>query len=63
MRKELGKWPMDIAKYVTTAVILTSVLGDIQNKVILYSVSFISVACSLGWGLWLVREKQQKKED
>ena len=36
MKKELGKWLMDIAKYLTTAIILTSVLGDIQNKIVLY---------------------------
>lgn len=32
MRKELGKWLMDIAKYITTAVILTSIFGDIQER-------------------------------
>ena len=55
---------MDIAKYLTTAVILTSILGDIQNKVVLYSVTFVAVICSLGWGLWLVRDnKKQDKEE
>lgn len=31
MRKELGKWLMDISKYITTAVILTSIFGDIAQ--------------------------------
>lgn len=66
MKKELGKWLMDIAKYITTAVILTSVFGDIKDRTILYIITFIAVSCSLGWGLWLVSDsstKKQKKED
>ncbi len=53
---------MDIAKYLTTAVILTSTLGDIQNKIVLYSVTFVAVICSLGWGLWLVRDNNKKQD-
>ncbi len=62
MKNELGKWLMDIAKYLTTAVILTSILGDIQNKIVLYSVTFVAVICSLGWGLWLVRDNNKKQD-
>ena len=36
MKKELGKWLMDIAKYITTAVVLTSIFGDVQEKWIIY---------------------------
>ena len=32
MRKELGKWLMDIAKYITTAVVLTSIFGAVEQK-------------------------------
>ena len=32
MKKEFGKWLMDIAKYITTAVILSSMIGDIKQK-------------------------------
>ena len=31
MKKELGKWLMDIAKYIVTALLLSSVFGDMQN--------------------------------
>lgn len=31
MKKELGKWLMDIAKYIITALLLSSVSGDMQN--------------------------------
>ncbi|MGL4806223.1 MAG: DUF6722 family protein [Bacteroidales bacterium] len=55
MKKELGKWLMDIAKYITTAVILTSIFGKISDKYLLYIVAFLSVGSCLGWGLWLVK--------
>lgn len=58
--KEFGKWLMDIAKYITTAVILSSMIGDISEKGYLYTIAFILVAVSLGWGLFLVRDKQKK---
>lgn len=42
MRKELGKWLMDIAKYLVTAVLLSSIITDMSNSWILYlSVSFL----------------------
>jgi len=59
-KKEFGKWLMDIAKYITTAVILSSMIGDIREKGYLYTIAFILVAVSLGWGLYLVRDKQKK---
>lgn len=37
MRKEFGKWLMDIAKYIATAIILTSIFGDIKQKWIIYA--------------------------
>ena len=38
MRKELGKWLMDIAKYLVTAVLLASVFSDITERWIVYVV-------------------------
>ena len=37
MKEEFGKWLMDIDKYVTTAVILTSIFGEIEKKWIIYA--------------------------
>ena len=42
MRKEFGKWLMDIAKYITTAVILTSIFGEIDQKWVIYVGGIIS---------------------
>jgi hypothetical protein len=36
IKEELGKWLMDVSKYIATAVILTSVFGEIQQKWIIY---------------------------
>lgn len=52
---------MDIAKYITTAVILSSMIGDIKDKWYLYSIAFVLVAVSLGWGLYLVKDKKKGK--
>lgn len=61
MKKEFGKWLMDIAKYITTAVILTSIFGEVEQKWIIYLGGLISVVITLSSGLWLVREKKEKK--
>lgn len=60
MRKEFGKWLMDIAKYITTAVILTSIFGEIEQKWIIYAGGIVSILLTLGIGLWLVRDKEKK---
>lgn len=59
MRKELGKWLMNIAKYITTAVILTSIFGDVEQKWIIYLGGILAVAFTLGWGLYLVKDKKE----
>ena len=51
---------MDIAKYITTAVNLTSIFGEIAQKWIIYVGGIISILFTLGIGLWLVRDKKEK---
>ena len=60
MRKEFGKWLMDIAKYITTAVILTSIFDEIDQKWVIYVGGIISILLTLGIGLWLVQDKKEK---
>ncbi len=59
MKKELGKWLMDIAKYITTAVILTSIFGEIEQKWIIFLSGMLAVGFTLGWGLYLVKDKKK----
>lgn len=59
MRREFGKWLMDVAKYIATAVILSSVFGEAE-KWILYFVGGLSVLVALICGLYLVSDKDIK---
>ena len=61
MRKELGKWLMDIAKYMVTALLLSSTFGDITNPLIVACV-VVASAATLGAGLWLVRNTNRKED-
>ncbi|WP_368661047.1 DUF6722 family protein [Duncaniella muris] len=61
MRKEFGKWLMDIAKYITTAVILSSVFGEVETWII-YVIGAVSVIVTLCWGLYLVDDKHAAKK-
>lgn len=62
MKKEFGKWLMDIAKYMTTAILLSSVFSDMQNVWVYVSV-IGAVLLTLIVGLVLVREKQKVEEE
>ena len=61
MKKEFGKWLMDVAKYVLTAILLTTVFGGMENNVLIFVLGLIIVAITLGWGLYLVSDKKDKK--
>ena len=65
MRKELGKWLMDIAKYVLTAVVVMSLVSDLGDvRWLIYVLGLLTTAVCLGVGLILVRDKDTKvKED
>lgn len=61
MKKELGKWLMDIAKYMATALLLSSAFGDMGNLLVVISV-IIATALTLFVGLLLIRDKKEEKE-
>lgn len=60
MKKEFGKWLMDVAKYMVTALLLSSIFGDMSNPLVLVSV-VMATASTLGAGLWLVRNERDKE--
>ena len=62
MKKEFGKWLMDIAKYLTTAVLLSSVFNDIKESWVNYLVVSIAIVLTLLTGLLLVKDKKEEKE-
>lgn len=59
-KKELGKWLMDIAKYMTTAVLLSSLFSDIDNwPWYVYLLIVLAVLITLGVGLLMFKEKKE----
>lgn len=59
MKKELGKWLMDIAKYIATAVILSSVFGEIETWQ-MYVIGSVAVVGTLLSGLSLLSDKPER---
>ena len=42
MKKEFGKWLLDIAKYMVTALLLSTIFADMQEPVIFYIAALFS---------------------
>ena len=59
MKEEFGKWLMDIAKYVATAVLLTTIFGGMEQKWLICAIASVVILTTLGMGLWLVRNKKE----
>ena len=62
VKEELGKWLLDVAKYVATAVVITSFVGEFTSRWMLYVVSILLVSCCLGTGLWFIRKSNKEKK-
>ncbi len=60
MKEEFGKWLMDIAKYMTTALLLSSAFSEMDNPWIITS-AIIASALTLFIGLWLLKDKNSNK--
>lgn len=56
MKKEMGKWFLDVAKYLTTAVVLSSAFNNIDSW-IMYVCAIISILAMLFIGLFLISDK------
>lgn len=61
MKKEFGKWLMDIAKYLATAVLISSVFDSLEEPFVAYWICGCAMFFSLLLGLLLVREKPNEK--
>ena len=53
MKSEFGKWLWDVAKYVATAVLIASFLGDLNPKWVMYLFGTIVVVLLLVIGYLL----------
>lgn len=61
MKKELGKWFLDISKYIVTAVVLSTIFSDLQESRTLYIFGSVASMLTLFWGLFLVKEPPTPK--
>jgi hypothetical protein len=58
MKKEIGKWFMDVAKYIATAVLISSFLGSFSEKWLVYVLGATLVALCFATGLVFIHEKK-----
>ena len=61
MKKEFGKWLLDISKYMTTAILLSSIFTDFGGNW-LYILVIVTILSTLAGGLFLTREQNKKEE-
>ena len=60
MKKELGKWLMDIAKYMATAILLSSVFNGIEEWAwYVYALIVVAVLVTLVVGLSKIKDKEE----
>ena len=59
--KELSRWFWDVAKYVLTAVIISTFLGSFQdNAAMLYILSFTTVAALVAIAIFIEKKSNKK---
>jgi len=64
MKRIFAAWLMDIAKYVVTALVLSTVLTDLVSGWLFYVVSLglVTVIVLLGFILYKLADKEESKE-
>ena len=60
MGLEFGKWLMDVAKYILTALLLATFLGDMNSAGTIASI--VLMLGMLGIGLWLVKKSSNNNK-
>ena len=65
MKREFGKWLLDIAKYMVTALLLATIFKDMYDPIIIYLVVILSFVILI-LGLYVIydsdlEEKKLKK--
>ncbi len=65
MKKEIGKWFMDVAKYIATAVLLTQIFGGMADSMYLIIYASVSVLLIFLLGAYIIHsdeEDQRRRE-
>ena len=61
-KEKFANWLLDIAKYITTAVIISSIFEGIENRMYLLIAGVAVVGASLGWGMLLIQDDDSPKK-
>jgi hypothetical protein len=61
MRKELGKFFIDVAKLILAGVVITAIMRGINNIPIVIVMGVTSVIFMLSIGLFILKEKEDLK--
>lgn len=64
IKQEFGKWFLDVAKYVITAMLLTSMIEGLSQAWIVATTAAVSILC-LVFGavlMWKGREEENRRE-
>ena len=56
MKKEIGKWFLDIAKYLATAVIISSFLGGFEQKWLMYATGIVTGVFCFVTGMYFIKK-------
>ena len=61
-KDKFANWLLDIAKYITTAVIISSIFEGFEDRLYLLIVGVAVVGASLGWGLLLTQDDEPRNK-
>ena len=61
-KDRFANWLLDVAKYITTAVIISSIFEGIGNKLYLLITGIAVVGATLGWGMLLIQDDEPSKK-
>lgn len=59
-QEKFSNFMIDVAKYVLTGVIITSLFNDLQDRIMLYVVGLFIVVIALWIGLMLTNKRKEK---
>ena len=62
MKKEIGKWFMDVAKYIATAVLLTQIFGGLADSSYIVVYALISVIAIFALGVSIIHSDDEDKK-
>jgi hypothetical protein len=62
MKKRIGEWLLDVAKYILTVLFLSSLIKDMDKPVIVWAVT-IGFLTTLIVGFYLVSDAKPKKRN